>query len=434
MRRTLQFLFLAAWGAGFVRPAQAQVVIDPSQAVAPARTTPGTGLCGTAIHRNTGVYNFPEEAITYLDKISDSTIDGRSSRLFTTLNLRNSDPNALGDFTAAKWPDEYFPYSATPLASPQGDDLRIALRVRGYFNVPATLAGKTIAFGLNCDDVCQLKIGSNKIVLDPIANDDAQTSRIIYPIKFTSPGLYPVELVYFQNGAAGYAEWARTDVEVQECGRDVMGKITGCRLSLSDPTYGDKFKLIDKTELYSSIVGVNTSCQECGAPGQNCTPGSYCGDGLCQACEVPDHCGPSCTKCPGDARICSSGRCVQCTADDQCPAGQTCDIPNAKCTTPTPCRNQEDCPPGKICDPDEQICKAPPTPCSDPSMCPAGQQCIGNRCLDSRTYPRLQLNGCSASSGQPIGGSSEQLASTLGLLASILLGAALLRSRLRQTS
>jgi len=371
--------------AGFVQPAQAQVVINPADAVAAPRTDPGTGVCASTIHLKSGSLNTPEDAAGFLDKTSDPNIEDRVSRRFTTINHRNSDPNTLGDFTGVKWPDELLPFSQSPTANPPGDDNRIAMRVRGYFNVPTTLANKTIAFALNCDDVCQLSVGKSRVKLKRIANDDDQTSRIIYPIKFTQAGLYPVEIIYFQNGGVAYAEWARTDIEVKECGRDMDGNAIGCTVPLTDPSYADKFKLIDKAEMFSAIVGENATCQECGAPGQNCSTGNYCGDGLCQACDVPDHCGPSCIACPANARICSTGRCVECTADDQCPAGQTCDIPNGKCTAPTPCRNNEDCPSGKICDPDLQICVTPPKPCTDSTMCPAGQQCINNLC---KTPPR----------------------------------------------
>ena len=227
MYQSLRCVFLAAWLTGSVWPAHAQVVIDPAQAVAPPRTDPGTGICASTIHLKSGLFLTPDDAIAALDKGTDPNIDPKVSRLFTTINFRNGDSNSLGDFTGEKWKDELLPYSNHPLASPIGDDNRITFRLRGYFNVPTTLAGKTIAFGLNCDDVCQVKIGKGKKALDPIANDDAQTSRIIYPVKFTQAGLYPVEVIYFQNGSAGYAEWARTDVEVKECGRDGMGNISG---------------------------------------------------------------------------------------------------------------------------------------------------------------------------------------------------------------
>lgn len=444
--------------AGIAQPAHAQLVIDAAQAVAPPRTDPGTGICATTVHLQSGNFNTPEDAIKVLDNRADPNIDNNpppNSRLYQTINLRNNDANSAGDFSGAMWPDELMSYSLLP----DGDGFRITMRVRGYFNVPSTLAGKTIAFGLNCDDVCQVKVGKGKVLLDPIANDDAQTSRIIYPIKFSSPGLYPIEIVYFQNGAAGYAEWARTDIDVMECGRDAMGKLMGCKVALTDPVkYGDKFKLIDKSEIYSSIVGENASCQECGAPGQNCSMGSYCGDGLCQACDVPDHCGPSCVSCPANARLCAAGRCVECVADDQCPAGRTCDLPSGRCTDPTPCRKNEDCPPGKICDPEQQICITPPKPCSMTSMCPVGQMCVDGLCRTPRQKcttdaecaanqycdtsvgecrPRLNDRyvggqaGCSAGQGPSGGGNSGLWLGAAALLGLLGFG---LRSRLRNAS
>jgi outer membrane exchange protein TraA len=456
LKRSL-FALSALCLAGISQPARAQVVIGPSDSVAQPRTDPGTGICATTVHLLAGSFNTPEDAIKVLDNKSDPNIDQNPpppSRIFSGINLKNMDANSLGDFTGAKWPDELMSYSTLP----DGDGFRIGMRVRGYFNVPKTLAGKNIAFGLNCDDVCQVKVGSSKKLLDPIANDDDQTSRIIYPIKFTAAGLYPVEIVYFQNGANGYAEWARTDVEVRECGRDANGKIMGCKIPLTDPARGDMFKLVDKTELYSSIIGENKSCQECGAPGQNCESGQYCGDGLCQPCDVPDHCGSSCVACPANARLCSAGKCVECVADDQCPPGRTCDIPSGKCTDPTPCSRNEDCPPGKICDPEQGICITPPQPCADTSMCPAGQVCVDGLCRTPRTkcntdgecaanqYCDTSINecrsritdryvggqaGCSAGSVNGGGGSRGLWWGAAALLGLLGLG---LRSRLRNLS
>ncbi len=433
MRRILHRMFLAALGASIPTPAQSQVEIGVAEMVAPPRTDPGTGICATTVHLLASLFNKPEDAIRVLDNRADPNINNNPpppSRLFTTINLRNNDVNSLGDFSGVRWPDELMSYSLPP----EGDSTRITIRVRGYFNVPSTLAGKTIAFGLNCDDVCQVKIGKSKKPLDPIANDDAQTSRIIYPVKFTQAGLYPVEVIYFQNGAAGYAEWARTDVEVKECGRDVMGNILGCNVAFTDPSYADKFKLIDKSELYSSIVGENAGCQECNEADPKCSIGNYCGDGLCQSCGLPDHCGPNCVQCPASARFCSLSRCVQCTEDEHCPSGKTCDRVDGKCMDPIPCRGNEDCPSiqGKICDSDQQICIDPPHPCTVGSGCPAGQVCTNGLCRYFHTYPRLQVTGCSANAGRSAKGLPEEMVNSLGLLASSLLGAALLRSRLRQ--
>ena len=360
--------------------AAGRFIIDSSQSVALPRRDPGTGICASTIHMKSGFIGFrsPDgaDAAGYLNKdwMSDPTITGRVSRLFTTINLRNANDNSLGDFTGAKGMDDLMPFSNSSLAVPRDDDTNIAMRIRGYFNVPSTLAGKTIAFGVYCNDLCSMKVGKDKIQLTPVADTVLATSRMIYRVQFKQPGLYPIEVLYYQNSDVGFLEWARTDVDVMECPNNL------CSVSLTDPMFMDKFKLIDKSELYSSIANENASCQECGAPGQNCSPGNYCGDGLCQACDVPGHCGPSCVSCPANARLCSAGRCVECVDDVQCPAGRTCDIPNGQCTDATPCGKTEDCPPGKICDPKQQICVNPWKPCATTDMCLVGQVCTDGLC------------------------------------------------------
>ena len=115
--------------AGFVQPAQAQVVIDPAQAVAPPRTDPGTGICATTLHLLSGSFNTPEDATRVLDNRADPNIDNNPpppSRLFTAINLRNNDANSAGDFTGAKWPDELMSYSLPP----DGDRFRISVTAR----------------------------------------------------------------------------------------------------------------------------------------------------------------------------------------------------------------------------------------------------------------------------------------------------------------
>ena len=224
--------------AGFVQQAQAaEVVIDPAQAVAPPRTDPGTGICASTIHlkNSFGGFRSPDgaDAAGYLNKdwMTDPTITGRVSRLFTTINLRNANDNSLGDFTAAKGMDDYMPFSNSSLAVPRDDDTNIALRIRGYFNVPSTLAGKTIAFGVYCNDLCAMKVGKDKVLLTPVADTVRATSRMIYRVQFKQPGLYPIEVLYYQNGDVGFLEWARTDVDVMECPNDL------CTTPLTDSMY-----------------------------------------------------------------------------------------------------------------------------------------------------------------------------------------------------
>lgn len=148
-----------------------------------------------------------------------------------------------------------------------------------------------------------------------------------------------------------YLEWARTDTAVPECPSDL------CTTPLTDPgLYLDKFKLV-------------------WYPGMSCSTGNYCGDGLCQACNTPTHCGPSCITCPAAFNLCSAGRCVQCVADDQCPPWQICDIPNGKCAIAPPGNRNDQCTMPWRCALTTHRCQNPPIPCVTTPDCPMGLMC-----------------------------------------------------------
>lgn len=181
-----------------------------------------------------------------------------------------------------------------------------------------------------------------------------------------------MEAVYYQNGTAGSLEWSRTNLDVAECPRGL------CTVPLTDASYNGSFRVVDQRELYSALEG-ESGCQECGASGQSCTPGNFCGDGLCQGCDLPDHCGPSCASCPPNARVCSAGRCVECTADDQCAVGRSCDLSNGRCRAPISCTQDRDCPFDHRCDPHELIC-LPLRWCVDATGCRAGEICLVDIC------------------------------------------------------
>ena len=302
---------------------------DKSQAVSGPRTDAGTGLCGSVTHFLAAQpLSQKADAAALADKPStDSMVLDRTSRLFGNINFRNGQPNTAGDFTMPTYPDAILPYSKDAAAMPMGTDSNLVVRLRGYLNVPAALTGKVISFGVNCDDFCSLQIGKTAVV--PMA-DERISARVIRQASFKDPGLYPVELLYYQNGSTAFLEWSRSDVAVQECPNDI------CLTSLTDPVmYQSNFKLVAAAELYSSIVGQNSACMECGAAGTSCATGNYCGDGICQQCNTADHCGSSCQACPATARTCSaSGQCVECTADAQCSSGSTCDSASGKCKTP----------------------------------------------------------------------------------------------------
>jgi len=372
----------------------APVTLDKSQAVAEARRDLGTGVCGTALNfRTMSPLREIGEAVDLLNAPkADMRILGRTSVLFDNINFRNNNSSAGGEFTAPDAIDAYLPYSSAPMSMPQGNDFNIAFRLRGYLNVTSTNGGQPVALGLNCNDACSMRIGKTKIELMTADEDNpVLTGTRARQVIFKDTGLYPVELVYFQNANEGYLEWARTNMPVSGEG-STEGPPPGDAIASFDKT---RWKIITGTDLFSAITGSNPSCQECGAVGMDCAAGSYCGDGLCQQCNVPDHCGPSCVTCPANARLCQNDKCVQCTSDAMCPAGQAC--VNGMCGSPTPCTSDAQCKDsGKVCDPNTRTCTQPPMACTSDAQCPAGQICDGAFC-------RVKPTPCGSDSACPMG-------------------------------
>lgn len=356
---------LLIFAAGLARSAQAVVLFDKRQAAAAPRVAAGSGLCGSITHFTAAQpLASAAEALAILNQPPASPAE-RTTRLFANLNLRNSQQSAGADFSGAAFPDELFPYSQGA-AMPPGNDTNFALRLRGYFNVPAKLTGRLISFALNCDDFCSLRVGTTDLM--PVANERV-SARIIKQVMFQDAGLYPIEIIYFQNGSAAYLEWSRSDTAVAECPQDL------CQVPLTDSSYGGQFQPLAKAELYSAVAGENPVCQECGAPGLDCTPGSYCSDGLCQPCNVVAHCGAGCMQCPATAQVCKAGQCAECIGDCDCAGGLLCDTVNGRCIAAAPCSRNDMCPSAMICNRDTGRCQNPPTPCTADSMCPVCQTC-----------------------------------------------------------
>lgn len=303
----------------------APITLDKTNSVADARLDAGSGVCASATQFKTQAtpLNTVSDAQMLLDKpATDPAIIGRRSAIFDNLNFRNGNSGAGGDFTIPMYPDTYLPYSANSAAMPPdltpSGDQNIAVRIRGYLNVTDTLGGQPVTFALNCDDFCSLSIGKKSII--PLAHLQI-AGRIAQQVIFKDNGLYPIEIVFAQNSNAAFLELSRA----------LSAEPEGPQSSPVDP---NKFGLIPGTALYSAIVGSSAGCQECGAPGMDCSAGDYCGDGLCQMCNVADHCGSACITCPAGARICSAGQCVECASTADCAMGQLCDTATGHCKKP----------------------------------------------------------------------------------------------------
>lgn len=370
------FVCLAILAQAAVADAAA-LVFDKTDAVAEARRDPGTGICGSVtkfVAPPLPVANV-DEATTILNKpITDSNILNRTSRLFAKIDF-SVGPGSEGDFTAPAYNGDIFPFCDDPGASPRGaDDTNLAMRVRGYFNVTNTNQGQPITFALRCDDGCVLRMGKSNRQLTQVDARGPLTKRRARVVSFTDPGLYPVEIIYYQNATTGNIEWSQAP-------GSVFGSDEG---EISDFLWGQalgQFKPIPDTQLYSAVVGSNPSCSECGAPGMDCTTGNYCGSGLCQACNVSEHCGASCTVCPSTRSTCAAGKCVQCVGNRDCAVGELCDTATGSCLPPQPCSTSAQCQSGTMCQ-SSGFCGNADTVCRSDQECRTGEICS---CPDSST-------------------------------------------------
>jgi len=309
--------------------------IPATESVALPRKDVGDGLCATVVHAadprlGQVAFSGVDDANALLNQTSMRlNEDGRTGSLFSLINFRNNDPVALGDFPS----DILLPYSDNPGATPPGNDRNFAVRVRGYINVDAADAlGLRRTIGLYADDGTRMTLG-NQLVTDPDVNQQI-ASRRIRQIQYGKSGLYPVELVYYQNGSLAVLELSETNQWIPE-----NTKLTNLR-DLGFSLIGEpRPNLFVNTELYSARKGAVQKCVEC-ADDSVCGQGNYCvkdwgptpPSGLCQQCNVNEHCGPSCQACAQSAPICLDGGCVQCLGNSDCPADNLCDTATHKCT------------------------------------------------------------------------------------------------------
>ncbi|MDW8283186.1 MAG: thrombospondin type 3 repeat-containing protein [Myxococcales bacterium] len=308
------------------RAAAAPIDIEANRASAPPRSDQGHGICTTAVHLNqddllTGV----EVAEAYLaQSVGMNRVDGKVSFPYATIDFRNSAPTAGGDY-----PDNRpLPFTALPGTPQVGNERNIAMRVRGYINI---YRPGIFTFAVLADDGYRLRIGG-KDILSSVGFASLRDSR---QVRFAAQGLYPIELVYFQNTGPAMLELSyadREDLEVQH----------------SPTPLGGGFSLVPQAALFSAVAG-RSDCTECNDDA-TCGPtmGRYCRDGLCQPCIVPARCGQNCQPCPASQPVCNGSACVECSASDT----SVCDRKGFVCELNTcrPCLADSECGNGRICD------------------------------------------------------------------------------------
>lgn len=342
----------------------APIIVTPAQAAAAAKSVAGTGACATAVHLTSfNTLTSPGVAAFYVSQSPGmSTVDGKISLPVSAVNFRSADPRAISDFPGA----QPLPFSSLAGSPRAGNDQNIAMRVRGYLNVRSPAI---YTFGVQADDGYRLSIGGILILQSTVTGASLHDSR---QVQFTGPGLFSIELVYFQQtgpGILALASAPRVDVEVTA---------TPTALPAS-------FKLVDASDLFSALVGTG-SCSECQIDADcGVNAGQYCRDGLCQGCLVGARCGASCTVCPAGLPACSGTQCSECSPEDT----HVCDHKGFLCINNacTPCISDAQCATGQICD-------------------SAFGQCIAR--------PNIQYSGgCSSTPAAPGAGSGALLAALL---------------------
>jgi len=309
------------------------IQIPADRSVAPVRKDIGDGLCATIVHVQDPVqHGIPfkqiDDALAVLNQSSQLVEDGRTSSVYRVVNLRNNDQAACGDYNGGF----LLPFSDNPGAVPQGNDRNFAIRLRGYINVDVNDAQKLRrTLGILADDGARLTIGDVPITVPDVSEQHA--SRRLQQIQYQQPGLYPIELVYYNNGSVGVLQLAQTTELIPENTRPT--NLSAMGLSLVGSPFGNIYA---NTELYTARFGKVQACVDCTSDSA-CASGSYCAkdwgsskqEGLCQPCNSADRCGPSCAACTGATPYCSEGSCIPCPAGMSCGGIELCSFAKGAC-------------------------------------------------------------------------------------------------------
>jgi OOP family OmpA-OmpF porin len=280
----------------------APIVISGSQASGNPRRDSGQGLCTSAVHLNAANMLSNVSAATFFlsQSVGMNNVDAKLTRAVPMVHFTNGVAAASSDFAGA----QLLPFSAFAAAPNPSDGQNTAMRVRGYINIKK--AG-VYTFGVQADDGYALSIAGVPITQSTQTDVALRDSQ---QVQFDRPGLYSVQLTYFQQSAAAVLSWVRSEQAEVE-------------LRASTTRFPASYAVVPQDDLHSAVAGTS-SCTEC-VGDTDCGGGQYCGAGLCQSCADSSHCGASCSACPAEKPICDGTSCGPCTSDLQCLEGQICD-------------------------------------------------------------------------------------------------------------
>jgi outer membrane exchange protein TraA len=266
----------------------------------------------------------------------------------TVLDLSNNNENGLkqsrGDFTDAM----------TPECKSGGCDFAhtdpstsFGVRLRGFLNVTADLAGQPVHFGFYVDDAVSLTFWNKNQEQFPVIVHPptlfAATHRITETVTFDEPGVYPLEILYVEA-----TEHAALEMSYY------VGAFTDVSGTASQTSSLKEagFTLFPPTSFFDALSGPSfpdpNQCQQCArefinAAGNNgCAPAHYCNEAaLCAPCDTAVFCGPTCSPCGGDTPFCvnnnGQSECSSCRDDFDCQAGFECDPLSHTCNACEDC-------------------------------------------------------------------------------------------------
>ncbi|MDI1442612.1 outer membrane exchange protein TraA family protein [Polyangium sp. 6x1] len=333
--------------------ARAEPVVVP-EGVADAVDGVGTGLCAASAISTNPVMDwnlnspgsYTESVDTFIDAHAADRVENViRSRLDLSNNAASGPKMSYGDFIDAELPDcmtggcDFFVNDTTTT---------FASRIRGFFNVTADLANKPIHFGVYADDAISLTVYDKNANAYPVVVRAPElgtaTWRVTNEVTFSTPGLYPIEILYTQ-----IAEHAALEISyfVGDFDDFKRGANTPPIVKLNEAG----FTLLPSTSFFQTLSGTPSYpdlgvCKQCErqfvnqAGSNGCDAGQYCNEAaLCAPCDTNELCGPSCAPCGGDTPFCvnlnGNLQCGGCRTDADCPSGATCD-PNTKtCNEPS---------------------------------------------------------------------------------------------------
>ncbi|MDI3287832.1 outer membrane exchange protein TraA family protein [Polyangium sp. 15x6] len=310
----------------------------------------GTGLCAASAIATNPVTdfnlanpgNYTESIDTFIDAHAADRVENVIRSVF---DLSNNNASGLqvsyGDFIDAALRacktggcDFFVNDSTTAFAS----------RMRGFFNVTADLANKPIHFGLYTDDTVSLTVYDKAFNAYPVVVRPAQigvaTWRVTNQVTFSTPGLYPIEILYTQitEHAALEVSYFVGDFEDFErpANQPPIVKLNDAGFTLLPPT--SFFQTLNGNPSYPDL-GVCKQCErkfinQAGETG--CEAGYHCNEAaLCAPCDTDEFCGSTCSPCGGETPFCADVngnlQCAGCRTDADCASGDTCDPSTKTC-------------------------------------------------------------------------------------------------------